>query len=67
MSTERMFTTALLTAALVLLPMFVYACGPHVACLGEGGEFARNAVGAEWCEIDGDGRLTGADQSLSWY
>lgn len=41
----------------VLLAFFVYACGPQAVCLAKGGEPASNAFGAEWCDLDKNGRL----------
>lgn len=52
---------------IVLLLLFaVYSCGPEFGCLIDGGEPARNAMGAEWCELDGDNLPSDGDVGMWW-
>lgn len=52
----------------VLTALFIYGCGPQLICVAEGGEPVGNALGVEWCDLDGDRFFTpeGGDWILGW-
>ena len=51
---------------LVVIGLFIAACGPETMCLAQGGDPAQNAFGMEWCELDGNNIPSEGDFSLNW-
>ena len=50
----------------VLTALILWQCGPAAICTVQGGKPVGNALGAEWCELDGNNLPSEGDYSLRW-
>ena len=56
----------IIASILAVLIVYGYACGPETLCLVQGGDPVGNALGAEWCELDGNNIPSDGDFRLNW-
>lgn len=56
----------IMASIVAVLAVYGYACGPETICVVQGGEPVSNALGVEWCELDGNDYPSEGDFRLQW-